>query len=91
MNSKFGLKTVAAAALAASAGSVLLGGTAFAGGHNSHDHNGGDGGRGGKNSAQCLVPVGLSAGAVASQGGNVSQCNANGGNGGNGGAGDVSY
>ena len=52
-------------------------------------HEGGNGGRGGNTSAKCLVPVGLSAGAVASSGGQVDQCNSNGGNGGKGGAGDV--
>lgn len=52
-------------------------------------HEGGNGGRGGSTSAKCLVPVGLSAGAVASSGGEVDQCNSEGGNGGEGGAGDV--
>lgn len=52
-------------------------------------HEGGNGGRGGNTSAKCLVPVGLSAGAVASSGGEVDQCNSSGGNGGDGGAGDV--
>jgi hypothetical protein len=52
-------------------------------------HEGGTGGRGGSTSAKCLVPVGLSAGAVASSGGEVDQCNSSGGNGGDGGAGDV--
>ncbi len=52
-------------------------------------HEGGNVGRGGSTSAKCLVPVGLSAGAVASSGGEVDQCNSSGGNGGEGGAGDV--
>jgi len=52
-------------------------------------HEGGTGGRGGSTSAKCLIPVGLSAGAVASSGGQVDQCNSQGGNGGEGGAGDV--
>lgn len=54
-------------------------------------HEGGEGGKGGRNKAECLVPLGLSLGAVASTGGNVDQCNARGGDGGNGGAGDVDY
>jgi hypothetical protein len=52
-------------------------------------HEGGTGGRGGVTNSKCLAPVGLSAGAVASSGGQVDQCNSNGGNGGEGGAGDV--
>jgi hypothetical protein len=52
-------------------------------------HEGGNGGHGGTTNSKCLVPVGLSAGAVASSGGQVDQCNSSGGNGGEGGAGDV--
>lgn len=54
-------------------------------------HRGGEGGKGGRNSVACLVPLGLSLGAVASTGGDVDQCNARGGDGGSGGAGDVDY
>ncbi|HEX4356535.1 MAG TPA: hypothetical protein VH141_03385 [Pseudonocardia sp.] len=66
-------------------------------GHNAHhgidgDHNdyyrenGGDGGNGGKANANCVVPLGVSAG-VMGQGGNNSQCNSTSGNGGGGGDG----
>jgi hypothetical protein len=48
--------------------------------------NGGNGGSGGGANANCLVPIGASAGVVG-QGGPVSQCNAGGGAGGAGGAG----
>jgi hypothetical protein len=56
--------------------------------HNNHGvrGDGGNGGNGGKANANCAVPVGVSAGVIG-QGGDVSQCNANGGAGGNGGAG----
>ena len=54
-------------------------------------HQGGHGARGGRNHSECLVPLGLSLGAIASSGGTVNQCNARGGDGGNGGAGDVDY
>jgi hypothetical protein len=52
-----------------------------------YTHNkGGNGGKGGSASANCAVPVGVSAGVIG-QGGNVSQCNAVGGAGGAGGNG----
>ncbi|HEY2202963.1 MAG TPA: hypothetical protein VGH99_00610 [Pseudonocardia sp.] len=76
---------VAAAALAVGA-SALFGGTAFAGGHGQHNDIGGSGGNGGHANANCLVPIGASAGVVG-QGGPVSQCNATGGAAGDGGTG----
>ena len=102
MTGKFG-RTIASATLAASLGSILFGGTAFAAaGHDNDNHNnnhsrvhdedqGGHGGRGGKNKASCVVPVGASAGTVVGSGGEVDQCNSNGGDGGDGGAGAVDY
>jgi hypothetical protein len=52
-----------------------------------HTHGvGGNGGSGGQSNANCLIPVGVSAGVIG-QGGPASQCNAVGGGGGNGGAG----
>ncbi|MDQ2708276.1 MAG: hypothetical protein M3Z25_11825 [Actinomycetota bacterium] len=59
--------------------------------HYSRYRQGGRGGGGGANNAKCLAPVGLSAGAVASSGGTVDQCNSSGANGGEGGAGDVNF
>lgn len=56
-----------------------------------HAHRGGDGSKGGLNKAECLIPLGLGLGLIASTGGPVDQCNARGGNGGSGGAGDVDY
>lgn len=102
MNRRFGT-VVGATALVLTASPVLFHGAAFADedfGDNDIDqyskdyqdaHQGGQGAKGGKNKTECLVPLGLSLGAVASTGGNVDQCNARGGNGGNGGAGDVDY
>lgn len=102
MNRKLGV-AAGAAVLAVSAGPFLSNGVAFAD-EDFHDneidqysrdydkaHQGGQGAKGGKNKSECLVPLGLSLGAVASTGGNVDQCNSRGGNGGNGGAGDVDY
>jgi hypothetical protein len=66
--------------------------------HHGHHHHGsthgvkgtgGDGGTGGASNANCLIPVGVSAGVIG-QGGDTTQCNANGGSGGDGGSG-VSY
>lgn len=54
-------------------------------------HRGGDGSKGGLNKAECLVPLGLGLGLIASNGGPTDQCNSRGGNGGNGAAGDVDY
>jgi hypothetical protein len=90
-----------AAALLAVAASTLFGGAALASGHNHHrhDHNGptydagnknhfgGRGGGGGQARANCAVPLGVSAGVIG-QGGNDSQCNAQGGNAGAGGFGE---
>lgn len=93
---------VAITALAlATGGSAAFAGTAFASdnccNHHGHrgidgDHNdyyrenGGDGGKGGNANANCVVPLGVSAG-VMGQGGNNSQCNSSAGNGGHGGDG----
>lgn len=62
--------------------------------HHGHHHKGvrgegGQGGNGGGANANCLIPVGVSAGVVG-QGGDNSQCNASAGAGGSGGNG-VSY
>jgi hypothetical protein len=64
--------------------------------HRSHHHNnhgvrgeGGEGGTGGNSNANCVIPVGVSAGIIG-QGGDTTQCNATGGAGGEGGGG-VSY
>jgi len=91
---------VAAAAAVLSAGGMLaIAGTAFAHdhgnseGHDGHDGyseydegSGGDGGNGGNSNANCVVPLGVSAGVIG-QGGPVSQCNSTSGNGGDGGDG----
>jgi hypothetical protein len=57
------------------------------GGHGHDDYVGGNGGAGGDASSQCLIPIGVSLGALVGNGGDVSQCNAAGGAGGAGGAG----
>jgi hypothetical protein len=64
------------------ASAALFAGTALAG----VNGVGGGGGNGGGANANCLIPVGLTAGVVG-QGGNVAQCNAAGGAGGGGGNG----
>jgi hypothetical protein len=78
--------TAVAAVVLASGASALFGGAAFAGGHGHHDNEGGDGDDGGKANANCVAPIGVSAGVVG-QGDDVSQCNATGGDGGHGGTG----
>ena len=84
--------TIGVGSVALAAGcSMLFGGTAFAGSnhYNSGNNNtAGAGGDGGTSSAECGTPFGATVGAIAGQGGNISQCNANGGNGGNGGNAD---
>ena len=63
-------------------------------GHHGHDgrhvddhrSNGGDGGNGGHANANCLLPLGLSAG-ILGQGGPISQCNSTSGSGGDAGDG----
>ncbi|HEX4252855.1 MAG TPA: hypothetical protein VH008_33645 [Pseudonocardia sp.] len=88
MNRRLGQRAVvalAAAALATGA-SALFGGTAFAGSHGTHNNSGGAGGSGGDANANCLIPVGVTAGIVG-QGGDNTQCNATGGGAGNGGTG----
>lgn len=93
---------VAAAVAVLSAGGMLaIAGTAFAHDHGNsegrdgHDGysevdygegNGGDGGDGGESTANCLAPLGVSAGLMG-QGGPVSQCNSTSGDGGSGGDG----
>jgi hypothetical protein len=72
---------VAVAVLAGGA-SVFLGGTALAE-HGYHGDSAGAGGHNGGANANCLVPVGVSAGVVG-QGDDVRQCNAAGGGAGNG-------
>jgi hypothetical protein len=69
-------------------GSTLFGGAALAGGygHDSTEYTGGPGGPGGAANSQCLIPIGISLG-ILGEGGDVSQCNANGGVGGTGGPG----
>lgn len=62
---------------------ALFAGTALAGGVNGV---GGGGGNGGGANANCLIPVGVTAGVIG-QGGPVAQCNAAGGAGGGGGNG----
>ncbi|HEY1971719.1 MAG TPA: hypothetical protein VGH89_27435 [Pseudonocardia sp.] len=72
-----------AVVLAAVTLSVLAAtGTALAG----TSGNGGSGGSGGGANANCLIPVGVTAGVIG-QGGPVSQCDATGGSGGGGGNG----
>src|SRR5690606_26199035 len=81
-------RVAAAAAAFALAGTLLFGGAAMAGGHGGHDdYVGGAGAAGGDASSQCLIPIGVSLGALVGNGGDVSQCNAAGGAGGAGGAG----
>jgi hypothetical protein len=77
---------VSAAAAFALAGAALFGGAAMAGGHDDVNNIGGPGGAGGDANANCLIPIGVSAG-VLGQGGDVAQCNAGGGAGGAGGTG----
>ena len=88
MNRRLGQRAViavAAAALTAGA-SALFGGTAFAGSHGEHNNSGGAGGSGGAANANCVIPVGVTAGVIG-QGGPVSQCGATGGAAGDGGTG----
>jgi hypothetical protein len=68
--------------------STLYGGLALAGGYENGttENSGGPGGPGGAANSQCLIPIGISLGLLG-QGGDVSQCNANGGTGGTGGTG----
>ncbi|MHA6621334.1 hypothetical protein [Pseudonocardia sp. DLS-67] len=80
-------RVVSAAAAFALTGMALFGGAAMAGGHGHFDNTGGAGGAGGDASSQCLIPVGVSLGALVGSGGDVSQCNAGGGAGGAGGTG----
>jgi hypothetical protein len=78
---KFGQRAVVTAAAVALT-TAAFAGTALAGAHG----NGGNGGSGGGANANCLIPVGVTAGVIG-QGGPVSQCNAGGGAGGSGGDG----
>jgi hypothetical protein len=81
-------RVMSAAAAFALTGAVLFGGAAMAGDGDGHDDfTGGAGGAGGDATAQCLIPIGVSLGALVGQGGDVTQCNAVGGDGGAGGAG----
>jgi hypothetical protein len=84
---KFG-KRAAVGATAVALGTTVFTGSALAWDNNVHG-DGGNGGGGGKANANCLIPIGVTAG-VLGQGGDNSQCNASGGGGGNGGGG-VSY
>ena len=77
---KYGKSAVIAAA-AVAVGTVGFAGTALAGGEGGVNGVGGNGGAGGKSNANCLIPIGASAGVIG-QGGPVSQCNATGGAGG---------
>lgn len=88
MNRRLGQRAVVALAAAALATgtSALFGGVAFAGSHGEHNNSGGAGGGGGDANANCLIPVGVTAGIVG-QGGNNTQCNATGGGAGDGGTG----
>jgi hypothetical protein len=81
-------KTAITVAAFAMVGSTLFGGAALAGGYGygQQENVGGPGGSGGNANSQCLIPIGLSLG-ILGQGGDVSQCNANGGPGGAGGTG----
>jgi hypothetical protein len=72
---------VVATVIAASA--VMFTGSALA---SVTDGNGGSGGNGGGANANCLIPIGVTAGVIG-QGGANSQCNAVGGGAGNGGNG----
>jgi hypothetical protein len=90
-------RVVSTAAAFALTGAMLFGGAAMAsGGHGHHgtmgapsetENTGGAGGAGGNATAQCLIPIGVSLGALVGSGGDVSQCNAGGGAGGAGGTG----
>ena len=88
MTRKFGSRAAVATAVLTlgAAGSALFGGTAFAGGHGTHDNAGGGGGNGGNTYVNCVLPIGLPLGLLG-QGGDNSQCNATGGAGGGGGTG----
>jgi hypothetical protein len=81
----FGKRTAVAVA-AVALGSAAFAGTAMA---NVTSGDGGNGGSGGGANANCLIPVGVTAGVIG-QGGDNKQCNATAGGGGNGGGG-VSY
>jgi hypothetical protein len=80
-------RIASAAAAFVLTGTALFGGAAMAGGHGHDDNWGGAGGAGGDASSQCLIPIGVSLGALVGSGGDVSQCNAGGGAGGAGGTG----
>lgn len=83
-----GRKAAVVVAAFATVGSTLFGGAALAGGYGygNEENMGGPGGSGGAANSQCLIPIGISLG-ILGQGGDVSQCNANGGPGGAGGTG----
>jgi hypothetical protein len=90
-------RVLSAAVAFALTGAALFGGAAMAGGGKGHNggnggkahpvNTGGAGGAGGDANAQCLIPIGVSLGALVGSGGDVSQCNAAGGAGGAGGDG----
>lgn len=81
---KYGQRAAIAVA-AIALGTIGFAGTALAHGDDVNG-NGGAGGSGGKANANCLIPVGVTAGVVG-QGGDNSQCNATGGAAGAGGDG----
>ena len=84
--------SVASAAIAfAMTGAALFGGTALANSDDGVYNTGGAGGDGGNGTASCLVPIGVSLGAIMGEGGDVSQCNAAGGAGAAGGAATAEY
>ncbi|HEY4008132.1 MAG TPA: hypothetical protein VGM60_23535 [Pseudonocardia sp.] len=85
MKGKLGQRAVIATAAVAFS-TMAFSGTAFANGHHKIDGDGGNGGNGGNTNANCLVPIGASAG-VLGQGAPVGQCNAKSGKGGDAGDG----
>jgi hypothetical protein len=90
--STFSRKFATAAVAFATVGSALFSGAALAsGGPDDVSNTGGSGGSGGPAATECLVPIGVSLGAVIGKGGNVSQCNATGGAGGAGGTATADY
>ena len=82
---KYGQRA-AVAVVAVALSTVGFAGSALAFGNHEVNGTGGSGGSGGHANANCLIPVGVSAG-VLGQGGPVDQCNASGGVGGSGGSG----
>jgi hypothetical protein len=82
---KYGQRA-AVAAVAVALSTVGFAGTALAFGNHEVNGAGGNGGSGGKSNANCVIPIGVTAGVIG-QGGDLAQCNSAGGAGGNAGDG----